>query len=135
MCSIRTYSFLFALFFIKGVIPIDSILNSVKKQLGIAPDYEPFDPDIVIHINTVFSILHQLGAGPEYGFSISDDSAVWSDYITDNPNKLNLIKSYMYLKVRLLFDPPTNSGVTEATNRMIDELEFRINAATDFRKE
>ena len=119
----------------KGVIPIDSILLSVKKQLGIAPDYEPFDPDIIIHINTVFSILHQLGAGPEDGFSISDDSAVWSDYITDNPNKLNLIKSYMYLKVRLLFDPPTNSGVTEATNRMIDELEFRINAATDFRKE
>lgn len=114
---------------------IDSILNSVKKQLGIAPDYESFDPDIVIHINTVFSILHQLGAGPEDGFSISDDSAVWSDYIGDSPKRLNLIKSYMYLKVRLLFDPPTNSGVTEATNRMIGELEFRINAATDFRKE
>ena len=117
------------------MIPIDSILNSVKKQLGIAPDYEPFDPDIVIHINTVFSILHQLGAGPEDGFSISDESAVWSDYITDNPNKLNLIKSYMYLKVKQLFDPSTNSAVSEATNRMIDELEFRINAATDFRKE
>lgn len=131
VCYLWTCSFISA----KGVIPIDSILNSVKKQLGIAPDYEPFDPDIVIHINTVFSILHQLGAGPEDGFSISDDSAVWSDYITDNPNKLNLIKSYMYLKVRLLFDPPTNSGVTEANNRMIDELEFRINAATDFRKE
>lgn len=117
------------------MIPIDSILNSVKKQLGIAPDYEPFDPDIIIHINTVFSILHQLGAGPEDGFLIEGAEEVWSDYIGDNPKRLNLIKSYMYLKVRLLFDPPTNSGVTEATNRVIDELEFRINAATDFRKE
>lgn len=118
-------------FFIKGVIPIESILDSVKKQLGIAPDYEHFDPDIIIHINTVFSILHQLGAGPEDGFSISDASAVWADFLPDSP-KLNFVKSYVYLKVRLLFDPPTNSSVTEATNRMIDELEWRINAAVDF---
>ena len=117
------------------MIPVDSILNSVKKQLGIAPDYEPFDPDIIIHINTVFSILHQLGAGPKDGFLIEGAEEVWGDYIGDNPKRLNFIKSYMYLKVKQLFDPPTNSAVSEANNRIIGELEFRINAATDFRKE
>lgn len=112
-------------------MPIDSILNSVKKNLGITEDYTPFDPDIIMHINTVFSILTQLGVGSEDGFSISDETAIWTDFVPNSP-KLNLVKSYVYLKVRLLFDPPTNSSVTEATNRMIDELEWRINAAVDF---
>lgn len=109
---------------------IGSILNSVKKNLGITEEYTHFDPDIIMHINTVFSILAQLGVGSEDGFSIADESAVWSDYLPDSP-KLNFVKSYVYLKVRLLFDPPTNSSVTEATNRMIDELEWRISVAAD----
>lgn len=122
------------LFFSKEVTIIDSILNSVKKNLGITEEYTHFDPDIIMHINTVFSILAQLGVGSEDGFSIADETAVWSDYLPDSP-KLNFVKSYVYLKVRLLFDPPTNSSVTEATNRMIDELEWRINAAVDYNTE
>ena len=88
-----------------------------------------FDVDIIMHINSVFSILTQLGVGSEDGFSISDKTAVWNDFIPESP-KLNFVKSYVYLKVRLLFDPPVNSPVTEAINRAIEELEWRMNVAT-----
>lgn len=109
---------------------MDSILTSVKKDLGIVPEYTHFDPDIIAAINTAFSILHQLGAGPENGFSISDDTAVWSDFIADM-SKLELIKTYVSKKVRMIFDPPTSSPIAEASNRIIDELEWRINVAVD----
>ena len=109
---------------------MESILTSIKKLLGIAEDYEYFDQDIIIHINTVFTILTQLGVGPETGFSIADKSTKWSEFIS---NKLYYepVKTYVYLKVKLLFDPPQSSIVLEATNRMISELEFRLNAATE----
>jgi len=104
----------------------ESILTSIKKLIGITEDNTDFDMDIIIHINSVFVILHQLGVGPDDGFSISDSNKVWSDYI-DNNKLFNTVKSYMYLKVKLLFDPPTNSSVREANNNMLDELEWRIN--------
>lgn len=108
----------------------DSILTSIKKLLGIAEDYEHFDMDLIIHINSVLAVLHQLGVGPENGFSIEDRSAVWSEFMGKDP-RLNLVKSYIHLKVRLLFDPPLGSAVLESTNRMISELEWRITAVTD----
>ena len=109
---------------------MESILTSIKKLLGIAEDYEHFDQDIIMHINTVLAILTQLGVGPETGFSIADKSTKWSEFIS---NKLYYepVKTYVYLKVKLLFDPPQSSIVLEATNRMISELEFRLNAAAE----
>lgn len=108
----------------------DSILTSIKKLLGITEEYEHFDQDIIIHINSVFMILNQLGVGPSNGFSITDKTAVWSDFISEGTN-LESVKSYIYLKVRLLFDPPTTSAVMESMNRMISELEFRLNIAIE----
>lgn len=109
---------------------MESILTSVKKLLGIAEDYTHFDSDIIMHINTVFSILTQLGVGPSEGFSIEDKYASWTDFIGDNA-KIEMVKSYMHHKVRLLFDPPQSSAVMEAMNRTISELEWRLNVAVD----
>lgn len=109
---------------------MDSILTSIKKLLGISEDYTQFDVDIIMHINSVFLNLTQLGVGPEEGFSIEDDTADWEDFIEDNI-QLQAVKSYMYLKVKLLFDPPLSSAVIESTNRMIAELEWRLNVAVD----
>lgn len=104
----------------------DSILNSIKKFLGIGVDYDAFDMDIMIHINSVFSILTQLGVGPSDGFMICDSTSQWSDFIEDE-KLFNIIKSYIYLKVRLLFDPPINSSVLDAMKKQIEEFEWRIN--------
>lgn len=94
------------------------------------PAYEEaFDTDLIININSVFSILTQLGIGPEEGFSISDDQAVWSDYITDK--RLEMVKSYMFAKVKLIFDPPTSPSVMEAYKNYIAEFEWRLNVAVD----
>ena len=91
---------------------MDSILTSIKKMLGIAEEYEHFDMDLIIHINTVLSVLAQLGVGSSQGFAIQDKNATWGDVIPAGMN-LELIKSYVFLKVRLLFDPPSNSSVIE----------------------
>lgn len=109
---------------------MESILTSIKKLLGIAEDYDHFDQDIIMHINTVFTILTQLGVGPATGFSIADKSTMWNEFVS---NKLYYepVKTYVYLKVKLVFDPPQSSIVLEATNRMISELEFRLNAAAE----
>ena len=107
-----------------------SILTSIKKMLGIAEDYIEFDEDIITHINSVFLNLMQLGVGPEEGFMIEDDTAVWEDFIDDSI-QLQAVKTYMYLKVKLLFDPPLSSSVTESFTRMIAELEWRLNVAVD----
>lgn len=109
---------------------MESILTSIKKLLGIAKEYEHFDADIIIHINSVFSILTQLGVGPSEGFSIEDDTAVWTDFISEK-SKIEFVKSYMHLKVKLLFDPPLASAVIESMNRMISEFEWRILVAVD----
>lgn len=104
----------------------ESILNSIKKLLGIAAEYTNFDTDIIIHINSVFMILNQLGIGPSEGFRIIDNTAVWNDYITEDDD-LDAVKTYIYLKVKLLFDPPINSAVIEANKQLINELEWRLN--------
>ena len=109
---------------------MESILTSIKKLLGIIAEYKHFDDDLVMHINSVFMILTQLGVGPSEGFMIDDDSAYWTDFI-DDPSKLNAVKSYMYLKVKLLFDPSLSSTVIESTNRMISELEWRLNVEAE----
>ena len=107
-----------------------SILTSIKKLLGIAEEDTSFDQDIIMHINTVFAILAQLGVGPTNGFSIEDDGAIWSDYLGNSTN-LELVKSYIYMKVRSMFDPPTSSILADAMNKNISELEWRINTTVD----
>lgn len=109
---------------------MQSILTSIKKLLGIMEDYKHFDPDLIVCINSTLSILTQLGVGPTDGFAISDESAVWTDFVPEDA-RLEFIKSFVHLKVRLLFDPPLNSAVIESINRMLSELEWRIMVAVD----
>lgn len=109
---------------------MDSILTSIKKMLGIAEDYTQFDADLIMHINSVFLNLTQLGVGPASGFTIEDETTEWTDFINNNA-QLQAVKSYIYLKVKLLFDPPLSSAVIESTNRMIAELEWRLNVAAE----
>ena len=109
---------------------MESILTSIKKLLGITEEYDQFDPDIIMHINSVFMILTQLGVGPAEGFSIEDDTTVWTDFIQD-VKKLESVKTYIYLKVKLAFDPPLSSAVIESMNRLINELEWRLNVAAE----
>lgn len=109
---------------------MESILTSIKKLLGIDEKYTHFDTDLMIHINSVLSILAQLGVGPSKGFSIADEFATWGEFIPEGFN-LELVKSYVYLKVRLLFDPPASSAVIESTNKLLSELEWRINVEVE----
>lgn len=110
---------------------MESILTSIKKLLGITEEYTHFDADLIMHINSVFMILTQMGVGPEEGFSISDDSVSWADFIDTDSVKFESVKSYIYLKVRLLFDPPQSSSHIESINRLISELEWRLNMAAE----
>ena len=105
---------------------MESILTSIKKLLGIAEDYTHFDADLIMHINSVFTILNQLGVGPTEGFFIEDELATWNDFVPVDKN-FNIIKSYMHLNVKILFDPPSSSVVMESMNRMISQFEWRIN--------
>lgn len=108
-----------------------SILESIKKLLGIANTCKDFDTDIIIHINTVLMILNQLGVGEE-GFQIEGYTEKWSDFIEDK-NNYSAIKSYIHLRVKLLFDPPLNSAIIDSIKESIRELEWRlnVNAETD----
>lgn len=103
-----------------------SILDSTKKAIGLGADYDVFDPDIIMHINTAFSTLSQLGVGPEEGFQIVDDSTTWDEYTMADKER-NMVKSYVYLRVRLLFDPPETSYLINAFNDQVKELEWRLN--------
>jgi hypothetical protein len=107
-------------------VAAESILTSTKKILGIAEDYTAFDTDIMIHINSVFSVLNQLGIGPVEGFMIEDAAATWDAFIGDDP-RLNSVKTYVYLRVRVLFDPPATSFHINALQDEIKELEWRLN--------
>lgn len=104
-----------------------SILQSIKKTLNLPADYEAFDQDVLMHINSVFSTLHQLGVGPSGGFMIEGGGETWQDLLGNDP-RLNNIKTYIYLRVRLLFDPPTTGFHVTAMKEQITELEWRINA-------
>lgn len=113
---------------------MDSILTSIKKLLGITEEYEHFDQDIIMHINSVFMTLNQLGVGPAEGFYIHDKTVLWDEYIPD-PTQLQAVKTYMYLKVRVLFDPPQSSAAVEAMNRQATEWEWRLNVAVDYQED
>lgn len=103
-----------------------SILDSIKKTLGIDPDYAVFDLDVIMHINTAFSTLMESGVGPVDGFAIEDNTALWSSY-SDDMVKLASVKSYVYVKVKLLFDPPPTSFGIKAMQDQADELLWRLN--------
>lgn len=110
---------------------IDSILTSIKKLLGIDEECIDFDTDIIIHINSVLMILTQLGVGPSEGFSIEDKYDYWEDFLGDDIGKLKSVRTYIYLKVKLIFDPPSSSAVMEAMKHTISELEWRLNVAAE----
>lgn len=108
----------------------NSILNGTKKILGIGAEYDAFDLDIITHINSVFSTLQQLGIGPEEGFMIEDESTTWDEFL-DKDKRLNAVKSYVYLRVRLLFDPPANSFLVSSLDEQRKELEWRLNVVRE----
>lgn len=108
----------------------ESILLSIKKLLGPSGDYDYFDPDIIIHINTYLMALTQMGVGPAKGFRIEDDSATWADFLSDEYN-LDAVKTYLYAKVKLIFDPPLSSSVAQALEKVIAECEWRISVTAD----
>ena len=109
---------------------MDSILTSVKKFVGVGESYTHFDPDIIMHINSVFFTLYQLGIGDK-PFVITGDGEEWSDFSPMAEENLEAIKSYMYLQVRLLFDPPTNAALLNAMKEMVKEYEWRLNVEVD----
>ena len=121
------------------VIPVESIvsesiLTSIKKMLGPEEEYEHFDADIIIHINSALMVLTQLGVGPAKGFFITNKEAVWTDFIPDI-NRIEGVKTYVYVKVKLVFDPPQSAAAIESTNKMISELEWRLNVAAETKSE
>lgn len=109
---------------------MDSILTSIKQQLGIIEDYDAFDNELIIHINSVLRILNQMGVG-KTGFNISDSSSTWSDFLGEHEKDLSDVKTYVYLKVRTIWDPPTVGSHVTAMENMIKELEWRINVQID----
>lgn len=106
------------------------ILDSTKKVLGIDPNYPAFDQDLIIHINSVFATLQQLGVGPTEGFAIVDNTSKWQDFI-GTKTILNSVKSYVYVKVRLMFDPPTTSFLQETFKQLAAEFEWRLSVAAE----
>lgn len=110
---------------------MESILNSTKKKLGIAADYTHFDDgDLIDHINSVFMELTLLGVGPTEGFIIEDENAVWEDFIP-NPLHLQAVKTYVFLNVKLIFDPPQSSSVLTAYQEQIKSLEWKLNVIAE----
>lgn len=109
---------------------MDSILTSVKKSVNVEAEDTHFDSDIIQYINSVFADLQQLGVGPAEGFFIEDSSALWKDF-TKDAKEIQSVKSYIGLRVRLLFDPPTNSAVLESMKQQIEKWEWRLNVAAD----
>lgn len=108
---------------------MESILITIKKMLGVDDEYEHFDQDIIVNINTVFMILNQLGVGPKQGFVIRNKDTTWNDYVDDI--NIEAVRTYIYLRVRLLFDPPANSFLVEAIKSQISEIEWRLNVQAE----
>lgn len=111
----------------------DSILSTTKKVLGLDVDNTDFDVDVIMHINSVFATLHQLGIGPSAGYAIEDNVPTWTNFLDTSP-LLNSARSYVYLKVRMLFDPPTTSFLIAAMEKQIEELEWRMNLVYESKK-
>ncbi len=119
----------------EGIFDVkDSILNSVKKQLGIYPDSKEFDPDIIMNINSAILTLKQIGVGPQDElFSIEDETQTYSDFLGKDSKETPYVKMYLFYKTKLSFDPPQSSIVTEAIKSMISEMEWRLNVQVDSR--
>ena len=118
----------------EGVIGMDdSILNNLKKMLGMDAEFKAFDQDLIIHINSVFMTLHQLGVGPKNVFRISGSTETWSSFLADSRSEddLSAVKDYIYLKLRILFDPPSSSYVLSALESQMKELEWRLNVQAE----
>ena len=111
----------------------ESILTSIKKLCGLEEDYEHFDQDIITHINSVFMILNQIGVGPAEGFIIEDEDQTWGDFLGDRATlqKLVAVRTYVGIKVRLLFDPPASTALLESMQRQADEYEWRLNVQAE----
>lgn len=115
----------------------ESILTSIKKLLGIADDYDYFDRDIIMHINAALMVLTQLGIGPSEGFLVKDSIDTWGDFLenrgvgntADDITYLGALQSYVYMKVKLMFDPPQNSFTVDSMTKLVNELEWRLNVA------
>lgn len=107
-----------------------SILTDIKKMLGITETYTAYDQDIIVAINSCFSTLHQLGVGPEKAFKIEDKTSVWDDFIGDH-EAIESVKSYIFIKTKLIFDPPLNGAVMESYKEMVKEYEWRLSTADD----
>lgn len=111
----------------------DSILTSVKKLMGLPAEYDVFDTDIILHTNSVFSTLTQLGIGPDEGFMIEDATPTWDTFLGDD-KRLNAVKTYLCLRVRMLFDPPNTAYLVAAMEEQIRELEWRLNVQRESAK-
>lgn len=109
----------------------NSILNSVKKAIGIYPEYTDYDDTIIMHINTILMNLNTMGIGTEGYFTITGDTETWDQFITGNSEDLAAIQTYVALKVRLLFDPPSNSFVIDSINKQLAEIEYRLYVMAD----
>lgn len=112
---------------------MESILNSVKTFIGMNEEETHFDTDVIITINSIFSILRQLGVGPEETFSIIDDKAIWNDFTQDDPD-YSEVKTYVQLKTKLIFDPPSNSNILTAMKEQVAELEWRLTVTASNKK-
>ena len=115
----------------KGGDIMDSILNNVKKLLGIDSDDDSFDVDVMTIINSTILSLAQMGIGPSNGFIVTSIENEWTDWIVTPTVNLEAVKTYLYLKTKLIFDPPTNSTVIEAFNKSLSELEWRMMLAVE----
>lgn len=107
-----------------------NILGTVKQAIGVVSDYTAFDAQILLHINSCFTILNQLGVGPKNLF-IADKDSLWEDFLVGNSEELELVKTYVYLKVKMLFDPPSSSFVLESMQKQAEQYEWRLNVFVD----
>jgi len=112
----------------------NSILDDIKKLLGIPSDYDAFNTDLVMHINTVFQNLYEMGFG-DTAFSIDDSSSTWNQFFGYTGLSINSARTYVYLKVKQLFDPPQTSALIEAMNSNIQELEWRLYSNANFKED
>lgn len=112
----------------------ESILDTVKKMLGVQHNYEHFDSELILHINSVFMVLNQLGLGPSAGFFIADYTSKWNQFL-DYSTNFEAVKNYTYLRVRILFDPPSSSFVLDAMERQIKEFEWRLKLQMERKEE
>lgn len=110
---------------------LESVLISIRDRLGPSETYEHFDTELITEINAAFAVLYQLGVGPVKGFEISDSSTTWNEF-TDNIVVQNFVREYVYLSVKLVFDPPENSSLLQSYKQRKDELEWRLTTAVEF---